>query len=419
MKKLLLVALGFLPFTFTSTAQEGIQFQSAAGWQEVLARAKQENKYIFVDCYATWCGPCKMMDKTVFPDKEVGQFINDKFIAVKVQMDKTKDDAASTKKWYSDAQKLESEYSVDAFPTYLFFSPNGEVLHRFVGGTKTGAEFIGKVKLALDPAMQYYPNVIQYKEHLKDSAYLRNAIRMALREKDWKMASDIGNAYLGIVDPFVKENLGVLRSVTMTTKDKGYDIVVKNAEKVNNIMGERFAYIISSTVMYQTDLREYFETEKTLESWNKHASMLKKKYHLLKPIDIDKYAMGYYRTKNNTPEFEKAMIFFMDTYYSELNDVPFNENAWAIFTLSDNRKMLETALKWSERGIELVPKTPGSNYPNYMDTYANLLHKLGRKEEAIAWQKKAIAAAELKSAEKLIAAMKKTLEKMEKGERTW
>lgn len=34
-------------------------------FEEALAKANKENKLLFVDCYTTWCGPCKQMDKYV------------------------------------------------------------------------------------------------------------------------------------------------------------------------------------------------------------------------------------------------------------------------------------------------------------------------------------------------------------------
>ncbi len=52
--------------------KEGIQFFKGT-WQEALAKAKKTNKLLFVDAFATWCGPCKMMDKKVFVKKEVGE----------------------------------------------------------------------------------------------------------------------------------------------------------------------------------------------------------------------------------------------------------------------------------------------------------------------------------------------------------
>src|SRR5688572_25831264 len=61
----------------------GIKWVENLSWQQVRENAKRENKYIFVDCYTTWCAPCKKMDKDVFSNKDVGEFINEKFIAVK------------------------------------------------------------------------------------------------------------------------------------------------------------------------------------------------------------------------------------------------------------------------------------------------------------------------------------------------
>lgn len=420
MKKICLIVLGLLSLTIIISAQEtGVQFQNAANWQEVLDKARRENKYIFVDCYATWCGPCKYMDKTIFPEKEVGQFFNEKFISVKVQMDKTKNDAAYIQSWYPDAARLESEYFVTAFPTYLFFSPAGEVLHRFSATTKTGAEFIAKAKHAFDPARQYYTNVVRYKEHLNDSAFLRNSISVALNNSDRKMAEEIGNHYLNIVNPLRKDNLLIIRQVTFSGKDRGFDILMKNTKKADSIMGDGFAAMVVRTVMYTDDLKKYIESDKEIKNWNRFAKKLKKKYHVVDPMQIDAYEAHYYRGKNNIAAFEKALVAFMEKYEGRFNDVPYNENAWALFKLSDNREVLEIALKWSERSIEMVDKKPGGNYPNYLDTYSSLLYKLGKKNEAILWQNKAIAEAEIKANEKLLAALKKTLVKMENGEKTW
>ena len=67
MKKLILVMflmiLGVPAFT-QSEVGEGIKFENGT-WAEILAKAKKENKYVFLDAFTTWCGPCKWMDKEV------------------------------------------------------------------------------------------------------------------------------------------------------------------------------------------------------------------------------------------------------------------------------------------------------------------------------------------------------------------
>src|ERR1700741_3886024 len=130
MKKLniLLVLLPLLSFG----QGKGIEFVKMPGWKQGLARAKAENKYIFVDCYATWCGPCKQMDDEVYTQSEVGGYFNTHFISVKVQVDKTPADDQDVRKWYRDAASLQSTYGIKALPTFLFFAPDGQPVHRSV-----------------------------------------------------------------------------------------------------------------------------------------------------------------------------------------------------------------------------------------------------------------------------------------------
>src|SRR5688500_9355246 len=98
MKKLLLII--FLLPLLTIAQEKGIQWTTGLSWNQIKAKAKKENKFIFLDCYATWCGPCKEMDKKIYVNDSVGDYFNQHFVSVKVQMDKTKNDDESVKKWY-------------------------------------------------------------------------------------------------------------------------------------------------------------------------------------------------------------------------------------------------------------------------------------------------------------------------------
>src|SRR4051812_42638983 len=90
----------------------GIQFAKGLSFQEILSMAKTEKKYIFVDCYASWCAPCKLMERDVFRRKAVGDFMNSHFISLKVQMDTSKEDNEYIKSWYDDAHKMNEQYKV-------------------------------------------------------------------------------------------------------------------------------------------------------------------------------------------------------------------------------------------------------------------------------------------------------------------
>lgn len=100
---------------------KGIEFVSGS-WDEVLEKARQENKLIFMDCYTSWCGPCKQMARTTFVDPEVAAMFNEKFINVKVDMEK------------GEGKTLKDRYHVTAYPTLNFINGNGEIVHCVVGG---------------------------------------------------------------------------------------------------------------------------------------------------------------------------------------------------------------------------------------------------------------------------------------------
>ena len=71
----------FIP-TFAQTTFQELTLEGA------LEKAKTGNKYVFVDCYTSWCGPCKLMTENIFPSKTVGDYMNNRFVCVKFDMEK-------------------------------------------------------------------------------------------------------------------------------------------------------------------------------------------------------------------------------------------------------------------------------------------------------------------------------------------
>src|SRR6476660_9276855 len=116
----------------------------------------------FSGLFATWCVPCKLMDRNVFPQKILGDFVNDKFISVKVQLDTSNEDSKEVKEWYAEAQKIKHLFGVSALPTFLFFSPKGLIVHKGVGAL-VDTDFFKLVKNALDPEKQYYTLLENYR----------------------------------------------------------------------------------------------------------------------------------------------------------------------------------------------------------------------------------------------------------------
>ena len=54
---------------------QGVEFRDIS-FAGALKAAKAENKTVFMDCYTSWCGPCKMMTNDIFPQEKVGKYLS-------------------------------------------------------------------------------------------------------------------------------------------------------------------------------------------------------------------------------------------------------------------------------------------------------------------------------------------------------
>ncbi len=82
-------------------------------WDEALRQAALQNKYIFVDAYASWCGPCKMLKKYTFSNQKVADFFNANFVNVSIDMEK------------GDGPNLATAWRLQAYPTLIIFDAKG------------------------------------------------------------------------------------------------------------------------------------------------------------------------------------------------------------------------------------------------------------------------------------------------------
>ncbi|MBA3682645.1 MAG: DUF255 domain-containing protein [Bacteroidetes bacterium] len=114
------ILLGFKTLPEKIKTEEGIQFFTGT-WQQALDKAKKENKLIFLDAYASWCGPCKMMKHKTFTDKAVADFYNQNFINVAVDMEK------------GEGPALASKFSVNSYPSLVYIRPDGSTIGKAVG----------------------------------------------------------------------------------------------------------------------------------------------------------------------------------------------------------------------------------------------------------------------------------------------
>ena len=100
---------------------KGILFNSIT-LEEAKILSKETGKLIFIDCYTDWCGPCKRMAATSFMDEEVGDLFNQKFINIKIEMEKN-----------PIGTDLAKRYRVRGYPTLLFIDSEGVLVRQLIG----------------------------------------------------------------------------------------------------------------------------------------------------------------------------------------------------------------------------------------------------------------------------------------------
>lgn len=122
-------------FSCRCSSAQTINFNKGT-WNEMLAKSTIENKLIFVDIYAVWCGPCKAMAKNVFTQGAVADKFNASFVNYMLDAEK------------GEGIAMAEKYQVSGFPTYLFIDGNGRVVYK-IEGALTADKFNAEADKAL------------------------------------------------------------------------------------------------------------------------------------------------------------------------------------------------------------------------------------------------------------------------------
>lgn len=105
----------YLPVSVNAKPATHINFIEDA-FDEALRQGAKQNKYIFVDAYATWCGPCKMLKARTFTDSQAAAFFNSNFVNVSVDMEK------------GQGPQLARKWGLRVYPTLIIFDPKGNAV---------------------------------------------------------------------------------------------------------------------------------------------------------------------------------------------------------------------------------------------------------------------------------------------------
>lgn len=360
-----------------SFSQAGMKFEEP-DFKTVLAKAKKENKLVFLDAYAVWCGPCKLMVKNIFPLQTVGDFYNANFINVKIDMEK------------GEGIELAKKFKVQGYPTYLFIDGDGNEVHRTMGYVKE-EDFIQFGKDALNPAGRMSTLVKRFEDGDRNPEFLKSLVEKALMsDRDFYEKVLVAYYDTNKGKELSKDDVNLLMYGMYSTESAAYSIFKQRKTDIEKVLSPaNYKKIENGLLLSKIYKNTYNKETKTLDEnqYLKQVEEILTKDEAQKALLSAKANIAY--SKKDFPTWEKLSLEkYKDVSQVDPNEL--NSISWRFFENVTNKDALQKAITWAKESIK---KDEG--YYN-TDTLAHLYSKVGDKENAKIWAKKSIELAKVK-----------------------
>lgn len=357
-KILTIITLFFCGFIFS----QNIDFEEKP-FQEILQKAKKENKLIFMDAYASWCGPCKLMEKNVFTKLDVSQYYNATFVNSHFDMEK------------GEGRDIAAKYGVRSFPTYLFLNGDGEVVYRGMGYLPD-AQFIALGKEANSIGKGGSAKE-KFEKGDKDPAFLMNAIKM-YANSDPNFAKKVAERYFEVRQnkDYSQEEVSALLFFLKTGNDPLYKTFVKDKNSIIKHLPEETYNEFNK----QMQLNSIVEKAADLQNKSLNQNLfLQEATKLVGDVEAQKalarLKVNFYPAVGNFTDYEKAAL----DYFKDGEGFEDRELASAAYIFAEhvnNAQSLKQSLLWAEKAV-MRSESAENTY-----VLAKLYLKTGNKEAA-------------------------------------
>ena len=211
--------------------EEGVKFLDNVAWEEVMKQAKEQDKLIFVDCYTSWCGPCKMLMSDVFPLKEVGEYMNPRFVSVKYDVEK------------GEGVKFKERYAgeVVSYPTLLVIDAEGNLVHKLVG-YRPSSYLPDLIQRGLD-GDNIYTKRKMYDQHKGERAFIKSYLWALWNANEFEEYKKVGREYLSrypLDSLLTKDMWNMLSRVVVSDPySKEYAFVIEHLNQIQDLGEDR------------------------------------------------------------------------------------------------------------------------------------------------------------------------------------
>lgn len=331
---------GLLLFSaITAFAQEAIKFEELP-FKDLIAKAKKEKKIVFLDAYASWCGPCKMMERNVFTQKSVGNYFNANFVNARFDMEK------------GEGRDIAVKYGVRSYPTYLFLNGDGELVSQNFGYMEESM-FLTMAQDVNSPNNKKGSLKERFAKGEKDPDFLINIMKLN-SSSDFNFAKQASERYFEnkkATEEFSKDDVGLLLFFLKSTEDKNYKVFAdRKAEIIKFLPEETYKEFDNQIKLGKIVEQSIDQQNKKINDdyFMKNAEPLVGKHDA--EVKLNQMKLGYYEQNSNFPEYEKAAL----AYYRNSEAFEPNELLKAAWVFAEHVKTpssLKKAAEWAEKSV--------------------------------------------------------------------
>jgi thioredoxin-related protein len=135
MKRPLLIFLFVVAPVLTVHAQDASVPAEGINWhtfEEAVAMAKKEKKKIIVDIYAPWCTWCRKLQREVYTDPDIREYVNKNFVITRLDGE-DKEETVQFKEYSLTPSELALGFGLQGYPTTVFLDAESDYITRLPG----------------------------------------------------------------------------------------------------------------------------------------------------------------------------------------------------------------------------------------------------------------------------------------------